>query len=131
MTALLVSASLALPALAGDAHADDAVALQKAPAKGKKGDKKEAAPVEAPTTTKPIVVQPKELVWGLSKDKVGKVYDAIIDEDYKPRYRKVLPGPETERIDAEVAERKAEFRRSLTEFGSTATGYDSSPLNGE
>jgi hypothetical protein len=100
-----------------------------APPAAKKDAKKEAA--EPPSTAKPIAWQPKDLTWGIDQKKLGAIYDKVIEEDYKPRYLKAQPGPETERLDAEVAERKAEFRRSLTKFESTTTGYDSTPLKEE
>ncbi len=96
-----------------------------------KDNKKPAAPTEAPTTTKPIAIQPKDLAWGIDKKKLGTIYDKQIDEDFKPRYKKVQPGPSMDALDAEVAEKKAEFRRSLIEFGAVPNGMDSTPYRGE
>lgn len=115
-----LSLGLALPLVSADAFAQG---------KGKPKDKdKKEAPTEAPTTAKPVSLKPAELAWGIGWKKVAEIYDKVIDEDYKPRYRKVQPGPEMERLDAEVAEKKAEFRRTRTEFNQTTTGYDSTPL---
>jgi len=96
-----------------------------------KGAKAAPAPTEAPTVSKTITIQPAGLAWGIDRKKLGEVYDKVIDEDYKPKYRKVQPGPEMQSLDAEVAEKKAEFRRSVTEFNGVATGYDSTPLRPE
>lgn len=104
------------------------------PAKGAKDKGKEATPAtpaQAPTATKPITIQPKELAWGIDRKKLEAIYDKVIDDDFKERYRKVQPGPNMEALDAEVAERKNEFRRSYTEFGKVATGFDSTPLRPE
>jgi len=119
---LAMSVGLATPLLTTEAFA------QGAPAKGKPKDKKPAAPAEAPTIPKPVSIKPEGLAWGIGWRKLAEVYDKVIDEDYKPKYRKVQPGPATERLDAEVAEKKAEFRRTRTEFNNTSTGYDSTPL---
>ncbi len=113
---------LALPTAA-----QDAAAQPSKPAKDKDKDKKAPA-AEAPTVGKPVSIKPAELSWGIGRKRLGEIYDKVIDEDYKARYQKVQPGPETERIDAEVAEKKLEFRRTLTEFKDTTTGYDSTPL---
>ncbi|HTJ81583.1 MAG TPA: hypothetical protein VL400_07650 [Polyangiaceae bacterium] len=99
------------------------------PAKGAKGAPASAA--DAPTVGKPIQIQPTTMAWGIDKKKLGEVYDKVIDDDYKAKYRKVQPGPEMESLDAEVTEKKAEFRRSWTEFKDVATGYDSTPLRPE
>lgn len=111
--------------VSGDAYAAPPA---KAPAKKEKAA---PAPVEAPTPTIPISVKPKELAWGIDKKKLGEIYDKIIEEDFKARYLKVQPGPQMEALDAEVAEKKSEFRRSLTEFDTIATGYDNTPLAAE
>jgi hypothetical protein len=123
----LVTASA--PAFAGDAKPAPAPSK---PAKGKgKEEKKPATPAEAPQVAKPVAIQPKELAWGIDRKKLGEIYDKVIDEDYKPRYQKAQPGPQTDALDAEVAERKAEFRRSYTEFNDTKTGYDMTALRPE
>jgi len=101
------------------------------PSKKGKAEKKPETPAEAPTVAKPIAIQPKELAWGIDKKKLGEIYDKVIDEDFKPRYLKAQPGPQMDALDAEVAERKAEFRRSYTDFGNTATGFDMTPLRSE
>lgn len=102
---------------------------EKAPAKGPKGKEKPVA--DAPVTKKGITVQPSELAWGIDKKKLHAIYDKVIDEDYKARYKKVQPGPELDRLDAEVNEKKSEFKRSQIDFGNVPTGMDSTPLKPE
>jgi hypothetical protein len=101
--------------------------------KNKPGSKKEEAPAPtvAPTTKKPVTIEPKELSWGLDHKKLATIYDRVIENDYKDAYRKAQPGVQMEAIDAEVAEKKAEFRRSYTAFGTIATGWDATPLKPE
>lgn len=124
--------SLALAAAISFSDAPEAHAGDKTPpSKTKAKDKPAAAPAEAPNVAKPVAIQPKELAWGIDRKKLGEIYDKVIDEDYKPKYQKAQPGPQTDALDAEVAERKAEFRRSLTEFNDTKTGFDMTPLRGE
>lgn len=125
---LTLCAVLSLGLGLGSTSASDAYAAP--PAKAAK-TKAPAAPVEAPTTVNPISVKPKELAWGIDRIKLGKIYDKIIEDDFKARYMKVQPGTEMEALDAEVAEKKSEFRRSLTEFDTIATGYDNTPLASE
>lgn len=114
-----LSLGLATPLISTDAFAQG---------KGKPKEKKEAPAAEAPSTAKPVSIKPAELAWGIGWKKLAEIYDKVIDEDYKPKYKKVQPGPEMDRLDAEVAEKKAEFRRTRTEFNQTTTGYDSTPL---
>ncbi len=125
--------TLALAALTLTGAPSALAGPDKAPPKsGKTPDKtKPAAPTEAPNVAKPVSIQPKELTWGIDRKKLGEIYDKVIDEDYKPKYQKAQPGPQTDALDAEVAERKAEFRRTLTEFGETKTGFDMTPLRPE
>jgi hypothetical protein len=103
----------------------------KTPTTKKKEDKKPAATAEAPTVATPVTIAPKDLAWGIDKKKLATIYDKVIDEDYKPKYQKTQPGPALDRLDAEVAERKAEFRRSEIQFGNVATGMDQTNLKGE
>lgn len=129
--------------LAGGAVTQDAMAQPKGPAKaapgkpapaapkGKKDDKKPASAAEAPATKKPVTIQPAELAWGIDKKKLATIYDKVIDEDYNARYKKAQPGPEMDRLDAEVAEKKSEFRRSEIQFGNVPTGVDGTPLRPE
>ncbi|MBL9020947.1 MAG: hypothetical protein JNL21_02055 [Myxococcales bacterium] len=116
-----LSLGLALPLVSTDAFAQGK-------GKPKEKDKKEAPAAEAPSTAKPVSLKPAELAWGIGWKKLAEIYDKVIDEDYKAKYKKVQPGPEMDRLDAEVAEKKAEFRRTRTEFNQTTTGYDSTPL---
>jgi hypothetical protein len=94
--------------------------------------KKEAAAASfPPMTTKPITLSFPGIVFGMPPNKVADAIDAIIDADYKPKYKEVSPGVNMRALDAEVAERKAEFRRSRIDFGKLPTGVDASPLRGE
>jgi hypothetical protein len=131
---LALSLGLAVPFASSDAFAQQGAPPKKEQQKPKgKDDKKKpaATPAEPPATAKPVAIKPAELAWGMGWKKLAEVYDKVIDEDYKPRYKKVQPGPEMERLDAEVAEKKAEFRRTRTEFNNTTTGYDSTQLVSE
>lgn len=101
-------------------------------AQGTKGKEKKPEEVKpAPMTKKPIDVWPQKLQWGQSSKQVGKVYSAVIDQDYKAAYKKVQPGVQMQELDAEVEEKKLSFMRSHIEFGKTPTGYDATPLKGE
>jgi len=102
-----------------------------APAKGKPAEKKAAVAAEAPTTKKAVSIQPAELAWGIDKKRLATIYDKVIDDDYKARYQKAQPGPQMDRLDAEVAEKKSEFRRSQVDFGAVPNGLDATPLRSE
>lgn len=120
--------------LASTVALPSAYAQGKPPAKAaakKKEDKKPAAAADAPQVANPVTIAPKELAWGIDKKKLAAIYDKVIDEDYKPKYQKTQPGPALDRLDAEVAEKKAEFRRSEIQFGNVATGMDQTNLKGE
>jgi hypothetical protein len=93
--------------------------------------KKEAAPPFPPMTSRPIALSFPGIVFGMPPEKVASSIDAIIDNDYKPKYKDVSPGVNMRALDAEIAEKKAEFRRSRIDFGKLPTGVDASPLRGE
>jgi len=123
---LVVGALLALGLSVGATAPAFAQPAKPPPAKAKpKEAPKTAAAADAPTVGKPITIQPKDLAWGIDKKKLGSVYDKVIEDDHKSRYQKTQPGPSMDALDAEVAERKAEFRRTLIEFGTVPTGMDS------
>lgn len=99
-------------------------------AQGKK-PKAAASPSSAPTAKKAIKIWPSTLAWGMSPQKVAKVYDKVIDGDFKKKYKKASPGIQQQTLDAEVAELKSAFRRSRIDFGKLPTGIDSTPLRME
>jgi hypothetical protein len=124
--------------IAATVHAPDAMAQGKggpaktaAPKAKPKDDKKPATAAEAPATKKPVTIQPTELAWGIDKKKLAGIYDKVIDQDYNGRYKKAQPGPEMDRLDAEVTEKKSEFRRSEIQFGTVPTGVDGTSLRPE
>ncbi len=105
------------------------VAGPKPPAKTAKDKVKTEEP--APTVSKPVSIAPKELAWGISHKKLEAIYDKVVDDDYKERYKKVQPGVEMEALDAEVSEKKDIFRRSRIDFQNLPTGIDGTPLKPE
>lgn len=118
-----------LASVPGSAHADGKA---RPPTSKNAKDKKDAKAEEpAPVLPAPVTIAPKELSWGIGHKKLETIYDKVIDDDYKERYRKVQPGPEMEALDAEVAEKKDEFRRSRIDFGNVPTGIDATPLKQE
>lgn len=92
-----------------------------------------AAPVDPPMvrTAQGITLTPPGMHWGMTEEQVVQFCERLIDEDYRPLYRKTQAGPEMARLDAEVANVKAAFRRSRIEFGNLPTGVDSTALKGE
>lgn len=100
-----------------------------------KGPKKQAPPAapaaEPPITKKPIVLIPAGIVWGMNHKQVAGVIDKLLDQAYKPIYQKTSPGVGMRALEAELAEEKSIFRRSLITFGSLPTGIDATPLKGE
>jgi len=110
-----ISALLAAPA----AHAEKSV--DKA-AKGVSG------PGAVP---KKIALAPEGLKFGMGLEAIAKLYDKTFDDEYLPLYKKAAPGPESEALDAEIKQKKAEVRRSKIDFGNTPTGVDQTSLKGE
>jgi hypothetical protein len=108
---------------------DDAAAQSKT-AKAKPAASPAVA-AEPPITKKPIKVDPAELAWGMPPKKVAEVYDKVLDDDYRPKYKQASPGVQMKNLDAALAEEKAAFRRSRIDFGKLPTGVDSTPLRGE
>lgn len=119
----------------GDANAQGAPPKGAPPAPPPKGGKGKAPAPPPPTTpaktTKAIAVSPATITWGMSPAQISTVYEKVLDEEFKPKYKKVQPGAAMQALDAELAERKAEIRRSLIRFGTVPTGYDATPLKGE
>jgi hypothetical protein len=104
-------------------------------AQGKAKTKKEAdpppPPPDPPVVKKAISEPFPGVTWGLNPAKLGDVVDKVIDEDYKPTYKDTSPGVKMKALDAQVAEDKAQFRRSRVDFGKTPTGLDGTALKGE
>jgi hypothetical protein len=108
-----VSALVAVPAAAEKSGAEK-------PAKGGPG-----------SVGKKIALAPEGLKFGMSLEAIAKLYDKSFDQEYLPLYKKAAPGPETEALDAEIKQRKAEVRRSKVDFNNTPTGVDQTALKGE
>lgn len=89
------------------------------------------APAEPPMTKKAIVLPFAGIAWGQSHKQVASAIDKVLDEDYKPIYKKTSPGVKMKALDAQLEEEKSAFRRSLIKFGKLPTGIDSTPLRGE
>jgi hypothetical protein len=97
------------------------------------GAKPNAAPADppVPATKKPITLTLTGIAWGQSPKQLGDLVDKILDDDYRPLYREVQPGIKMKELDAQIAEDKAQFRRSRVDFGKLPTGLDASPLRNE
>jgi hypothetical protein len=82
-----------------------------------------------PTTTKPIVVLPEGLRWGMTVEEVAKVYDRLTDKDYLTKYKsaRITQQPA---LDAEVQDLKASYRRPIV-FGDLPVGIDQTPIRNE
>jgi hypothetical protein len=92
---------------------------------------KDAAVSDAPAAKKPITLTLTGIAWGQSPKQLGDLVDKILDDDYRPLYREVQPGIKMKELDAQIAEDKAQFRRSRVDFGKLPTGLDASPLRNE
>jgi len=93
--------------------------------------KPEAVQADPPVVKKAIALTLSGIGWGQSPKQVGDTIDKILDEDYRPLYKEVQPGIKMKELDAQIAEDKAQFRRSRIDFGKLPTGLDSTPLRGE
>jgi hypothetical protein len=129
--ALSLGLVASIPAAASAQGAKPPAGAKAAGAKGK--DKTPPPPAETTTVANPkgITFKPVDLAWGIDRKKLEAIFDKAVDEEFKPKYQKAKIGQEMEMLDAEVAEKKALFRRSYVEFASLATGFDSGPLRAE
>jgi hypothetical protein len=95
--------------------------------------KKEAphAPAAEAITRKSIALSPPGVTFGMSVKQVATVIDKVLDDVYRPLYKKVSPGVKMKALDAALAEEKSTFRRSRINFGKLPTGIDATPLKGE
>lgn len=115
-------------------HVDESMPAPTAapePAKPGKPGKPAPAGDPNPPMVQAISISPKELMWRIDEKRVADIYAKVIDNDFKPKYAKVQPGPDSIALDAEVQQQKDVFRRSLLDFGAVPTGIDASPLKGE
>jgi hypothetical protein len=107
-------------------------ALLAAPAAHAEKSEKAAKGATGPgAVAKKIALAPEGLKFGMSLEAIAKLYDKTFDDEYLPLYKKAAPGPETEALDAEIKQKKAEVRRSKVDFGNTPTGVDQTALKGE
>lgn len=90
-----------------------------------------AAKATTPMLKRDIILAPQGLKWGISFQLLAKVYDDAFDAEYVPIYKRTEPGQQMQLLDSELAEKKGVIRRSKVDFGSSPTGVDSGPLNGE
>jgi len=104
-----------------------AVAMPASDALAKKND----VQADAPATKKAINLTLPGIAWGMSPRDVANQIDRILDDDYRPLYKDAQPGVQMTDLDRQIAEEKAEFRRSRIDFGSLPTGMDASPLRTE
>jgi len=102
-----------------------------APASDAFAKKHDDVQADAPATKKAIALTLSGVAWGQSPRDVAAQIDRVLDDDYRPLYRDAQPGVQMKELDAQLAEEKAEFRRSRIDFGSLPTGMDASPLRGE
>jgi hypothetical protein len=116
---VLLTAGLSL---AATAPASDVYAQKK---------KVEAPLADPPMTKKAIALSLAGVSWGQSPKQLADLVDKILDDDYRPLYKEVQPGIKMKELDAQIAEDKAQFRRSRVDFGTLPTGLDASALRGE
>jgi hypothetical protein len=114
----------------GDRFGGSEESSRKAAEKSSK-DKDKSKEKEKDKGGKRIALSPEGLKFGMSLDSIAKLYDKNFDSDFLPLYKKASPGPETDALDAELKQKKAEVRRSKVDFGQTPTGVDQTPLKGE
>jgi hypothetical protein len=76
-------------------------------------------------------LHPAGLAFGMSSEQIAKLYDRAFDKAYLELFKKTPIGPQTDALENELTEKKAQLRRSLLEFGNLPTGMDNSPLKGE
>jgi hypothetical protein len=95
---------------------------------------KKAPPKAPPGPTQldsAIGLQAPGLSWGQSMKEVLKVFDAIIDKDYLPRWESVQPGVGMKDLEAEIENKKLEIRQSKIEFNDLPTNLDGTAFIGE
>ena len=98
--------------------------------KAKAAGKKPTGP--GPTQlSKKIKIKPKGLRWGLSLKEVSKLYEKVLEREFRPLYKRVQPGVKMEALDEELRIKKGLIRRSHVKFGATPTGVDYTALKGE
>jgi len=114
----------------GNAEENDRKSAEKS-SKAKDKEKAKDKDKDKDKGGKRIALSPEGLKFGMSLDSIAKLYDKNFDSEFLPLYKKASPGPETDALDAELKQRKAEVRRSKVDFGQTPTGVDQTPMKGE
>jgi hypothetical protein len=97
-----------------------------------KGKAKPKVSTEAPAALETkLKVTPKGLKFGMKLKDVLKVYNNVIEADFKPRWKQVEPGIQMERLKNEIQTAKDNFRLSYQDFDGKPASLDGSPLRGE
>ena len=98
-------------------------------------DPKAAKPAAPAKPAKPepakLLLHPTGMAFGMSSEQVAKLYDRAFDKAYLELFKTTPIGPQTEALENELTEKKAQLRRSYLEFGSLPTGMDNSALKTE
>lgn len=102
----------------------------KAKAKEKKAPPKPPKPEDGKVVGT-IVLHPKGLSYSMSSEQIAKLYDRLFDAQYLELFKKTPVGPQTEALDAELAEKKRLLRQNRVIFGNLPTGIDNTPLKNE
>ncbi|MBN2193193.1 MAG: hypothetical protein JW751_10290 [Polyangiaceae bacterium] len=112
-----------------------AVSRPAPPATAPKDPKAAKTPPPPAKPAKPVpgkvVLHPLGMAFGIGSEQIAKIYDRAFDKAYLELYKTTPIGPQTEALDNELAEKKAQLRRSLLEFGSLPSGMDNTALKGE
>jgi hypothetical protein len=88
------------------------------------------AAASAGVLKKTVPLAPRGLKWGMNLEQIAKLYDKILEDEFKPRFLKAN-GPQVLQIEDELREKQAVLRRSRIEFKDVPTGIDQGPLKGE
>ena len=100
-------------------------------ADARKKKSKEVATAEPVSVPKAPVLKPTGIGWGMSPNKVAKIYDEAFKKDYFKKLKNAEPGIQLRRVEYELEQKQQSFRMGLMPLKAPPSRLDGTPFRYE